>query len=89
MLRNFNRLVHLARGEYFRWVGADDWLEPDYAACCVEALEANPQTIGVTTTHCDASISVEAYHIVPPPEQHRSKPGADVAICIGYQNSHR
>ncbi len=49
LLANFNRLVGIARGEYFRWIGADDWLEPEYAEHCVRALDANPQAIGVTT----------------------------------------
>lgn len=49
ILRNYNRLVALGRGEYFRWLGSDDWLEPEYAAECVAALDANPRCIGVTT----------------------------------------
>jgi len=49
VLENFNRLVSLARGEYFRWIGADDWLEPEYASACVAALDAHPRAIGVTT----------------------------------------
>lgn len=49
VLRNFNKLVGLGRGEYFRWLGSDDWLEPDYAADCVAALDANPHCIAVTT----------------------------------------
>ena len=28
-IENFNRVYELARGEFFRWMGADDWLEPD------------------------------------------------------------
>lgn len=49
VLRNFNWLVELARGEYFRWLGVDDWLEPDYVAECVAALDANPHCIAVST----------------------------------------
>jgi len=32
-----------------RWIGGDDWLEPDYARKCIEVLEARPDLIGVTT----------------------------------------
>jgi glycosyltransferase involved in cell wall biosynthesis len=39
----------LARGEYFRWLGVDDWLELDYVSECVAALDANPHCIAVTT----------------------------------------
>lgn len=46
---NFNRLVGLARGQYFRWLGSDDWLEPGYAERCVAVLEARPECIGVGT----------------------------------------
>lgn len=48
-IENFNRVFQLSRGKYFRWIGADDWLEPRYASECVAALEANPSAIGVTT----------------------------------------
>lgn len=46
---NYNRLVELARGEYFRWLGADDWLEPSYAERCVAVLDARPECIAVGT----------------------------------------
>jgi glycosyltransferase involved in cell wall biosynthesis len=49
IIENFNSVVRLARGEYFRWVGADDWLEPDYLSHCVAALDADPGAILATT----------------------------------------
>jgi len=49
LIRNFNRVFELARGEYFRWVGADDWLEPDYASACVAALDADSGAILATS----------------------------------------
>ena len=54
---NFNRVLELARGKYFRWIGMDDRLEPSYAAKCVATLEAHPEAIGVTTyqMHIDAA----------------------------------
>ena len=46
---NFNKVLELAQGKYFRWIGSDDWLEPDYARRCVEVLEAKKDFIGVST----------------------------------------
>lgn len=48
-IENVNRVFGLSRGEYFRWIGADDWLEPQYARLCVEALESDPGAIAITT----------------------------------------
>lgn len=39
---NYNRLVELARGEYFKWAAHDDVLEPAFVGACVEVLEARP-----------------------------------------------
>ncbi len=48
-IENFNRVFALSQGDYFRWMGADDWLEPAYARKCVAALDARPDAVGVTT----------------------------------------
>ena len=48
-IENFNRVCELARGDFVRWMGADDWLEPDYAGKCVAAIDARPDAVGVTT----------------------------------------
>ena len=53
-IENFKRVFELSSGRYFRWIGFDDWLEPSYARRCVEALEANPEAIGVFTFWCNA-----------------------------------
>jgi glycosyltransferase involved in cell wall biosynthesis len=49
LLGNFNRSFERTRGEFFRWVGGDDWFEPEYAARCVAALDANPDAIVATS----------------------------------------
>jgi glycosyltransferase involved in cell wall biosynthesis len=46
---NLNRALGLSRGKYFRWISADDWLEPGCLTACVEALETHPEAIGVST----------------------------------------
>jgi glycosyltransferase involved in cell wall biosynthesis len=46
---NFNRVLELAQGKYFRWIGDDDWVEPTYTRKCVEFLEHHLDFIAVTT----------------------------------------
>ncbi len=48
-IENVNRVFHLSEGEYFRWIGADDWLEPHYASRCVKAMDDHPEAVAVTT----------------------------------------
>jgi glycosyltransferase involved in cell wall biosynthesis len=54
---NFNRLVGLARGEYFKWAAHDDWCEPEFVRRCVEVLDADP---GVVLCHAKATRVDEA-----------------------------
>jgi glycosyltransferase involved in cell wall biosynthesis len=42
-MRNFNKVLELAHGEYFKWVAHDDLHEPDSLARCVEVLDARPE----------------------------------------------
>lgn len=49
IVANFNQAFEMSSGEYFRWIGGDDWLEPTYAEQCIPALEADSDLIGVTT----------------------------------------
>jgi len=46
---NMNRVLGAGRGSLFRWISADDWLEPGYLSACVQALERCPEALGVTT----------------------------------------
>ncbi len=39
---NFNALIDLATGEYFKWAAHDDVMEPTFVERCVEALDQNP-----------------------------------------------
>jgi glycosyltransferase involved in cell wall biosynthesis len=48
-INNFNRVLDLSRGTYYRWIGANDWLEPDYASSCVAELEAHLNAVAVST----------------------------------------
>jgi glycosyltransferase involved in cell wall biosynthesis len=46
---NMKRVLEASRGTFFRWISADDWLEPRCLSTCVRALESRPDAIGVTT----------------------------------------
>jgi len=46
---NMRRVLDSSRGTLFRWISADDWLEPGCLSTCVRALESRPEAIGVTT----------------------------------------
>jgi glycosyltransferase involved in cell wall biosynthesis len=46
---NMKLVLMRSCGELFRWISADDWLEPTCLSTCVAVLDANPEAIGVTT----------------------------------------
>jgi glycosyltransferase involved in cell wall biosynthesis len=46
---NMNRALDAARGTMYRWISADDWLEPDALSTTVHALERQPEAVGVTS----------------------------------------
>jgi glycosyltransferase involved in cell wall biosynthesis len=47
--KNYNQLVDMAKGKYFRWAAADDLIAPEYLALCVNTLDNN-QDILVSQT---------------------------------------
>jgi glycosyltransferase involved in cell wall biosynthesis len=49
LVANFNAVLHLARGTYFKWMGDDDWLTPAYVSRCVAVLDDDAALILVTT----------------------------------------
>lgn len=53
---NYNRLVELARGAYFKWASADDVCAPRLLSSCVEVLDAHPDVVlaYVSTVMMDA-----------------------------------
>ena len=46
---NMNRVLELSRGTLFRWISADDWLEPCALSEGVRALERHPEAVGATS----------------------------------------
>jgi glycosyltransferase involved in cell wall biosynthesis len=39
--KNFEALVNIASGDYFMWLGDDDWIDPNYVRVCLEALTSD------------------------------------------------
>ena len=39
---NFNRVVELSHGQYFRWAAHDDAVAPMYLERCIDVLDSNP-----------------------------------------------
>ncbi len=42
---NFNRVLELSRGRYFKWASANDIHAPDFLIRCVEVLDARPEVV--------------------------------------------
>jgi len=45
---NFERVVALARGEFFMWASHDDYWAPEYVTTLVDCLERHPQAVLAT-----------------------------------------
>lgn len=61
---NYNLLLDLARGEFFRWSNADDLLAPTLHERCLSALRAHPEAVlayGKTVLIDDAGKTIEPY----------------------------
>lgn len=52
-IRNFNLLVDVARGHYFKWAAHDDVCESTYLQRCVEMLDSNSELVWV---HSDSDM---------------------------------
>ncbi len=65
LLNNYCYVVTHAGGEYFKWLGDDDWVHPSFISRCVAALVAEPSLVLVTTQqsylHDDGSIQTSPY----------------------------
>ncbi len=43
--KNFNALARSAKGNYFFWASAHDWLDPTFVEDCVTVLESDPRIV--------------------------------------------
>ncbi|NUR85085.1 MAG: glycosyltransferase family 2 protein [Nonomuraea sp.] len=46
---NFSDAITRASGEFYRWVGDDNWLDPSYVTRCLEVFERDDRLLLVTT----------------------------------------
>lgn len=61
---NYNRVLELARGRYFRWAAYDDLISPEYLDVCVRSLDAHPADIlsyGITVVIDDDGKEKDRY----------------------------
>jgi glycosyltransferase involved in cell wall biosynthesis len=49
ILNNFISAIRIAKGTYFRWIGDDDWLAPDYVTRTLECFAEDERRLLVTT----------------------------------------
>jgi glycosyltransferase involved in cell wall biosynthesis len=62
---NFTEVARLARGEFFRWLGDDDWVDQEYVEACLNAFAENPDAVLTTTyqehVEADGTVHYEEY----------------------------
>jgi glycosyltransferase involved in cell wall biosynthesis len=49
LLNNFISTIQIAKGTYFRWIGDDDWLAPDFVSRSLECFAEDERRLMVTT----------------------------------------
>ena len=49
---NFEFVMKKATGRYFKWIGADDWISPDFLEVNLQALQSNPNYVASTSPNC-------------------------------------
>lgn len=50
---NYNDVLSLARGEYFKWAADDDLYEPEFLELCVKELDQHPEAVLAYTQTVD------------------------------------
>ena len=57
ILNNFISAIEVAKGTYFRWIGDDDWLAPDFVSRTLQCFAEDERRVLVTTrvAYTDAS----------------------------------
>lgn len=62
---NFKEVIRVARGQYFRWLGDDDFIEPDNISRSLEPFRDDPRLILVTSdlryTDPDGTVHLPRY----------------------------
>jgi len=73
---NFNHVVELARGRYFRWAAHDDVVAPTYLERCIAVLDSDPRVAICHTEveEIDADGISEGVYQGPPARREDSRP---------------
>jgi glycosyltransferase involved in cell wall biosynthesis len=65
LVNNFVRVLELAQGTYFKWLGDDDWLATTYVSRCLQTIEDDQALVLVTTQQAyvdsDAAVRTRRY----------------------------
>lgn len=69
---NYDRVLDLSRGEYFKWTAHDDVIAPDFLEKCVELLDRDPSVVGAA----GKSLLIDANSKVVKPEYEASMDSA-------------
>jgi glycosyltransferase involved in cell wall biosynthesis len=75
---NYNRVVELAQGEFFKWAAHDDLITPDYIEKCVGVLDRDPGVVLVCTDDQDIDedgnqVDARRYSHIPSSERGSSE----------------
>jgi len=79
---NFNHVVGLARGEYFKWAAHDDICAPTFLERCVEALDDKPEIVWCHTQ--GAKIDPSGKRVTEDPEEGRGPKGVVHSTEAGF-----
>ena len=63
---NYNRVLQLARGDFFKWAAHDDWIAPDYLERCVGVLKHDPSVVLCYSAMCRVDAQKDTRRIVVP-----------------------
>lgn len=63
---NYNRVLELARGTYFKWAAHDDWIASDYLERCVEELQGCPEVVLCYSAMCRVDAQGDTRRLVVP-----------------------
>ena len=85
--KNYNLLVDLAKGEYFKWQAHDDKCAPTFLARCVEVLDQDPALVLSYTGTADIDAEGNVTRKIPPKptlsEPHASKRFYE-CVCVPH-----
>jgi glycosyltransferase involved in cell wall biosynthesis len=61
---NFNRVVELAKGEFFFWNAQDDYRDHSYVECCMSQFKSNNNLVFCHSKYSDSAVSENSEFLV-------------------------